>query len=48
MSMGISFGKACRLFTAKSQSTRGASHHPAFVVRCLTISQKHMHCPPCG
>ena len=38
----------CRLLTAKSRSARGASHHPAFTVSCLTISQKRLSCPPCG
>ena len=45
------FAKAgifCRLLKAKSQSTRGASHHPAFMVSCLTISQTRLSCPPCA
>ena len=37
-----------RLLTAKSLSVRGASHHPAFMVSCLTISQTRLSCPPCA
>ena len=33
---------------AKSSSARGASHHPAFMVSYLTISEKRLHCPSCG
>ena len=35
-----------RLLTAKFQSARGASHHPAFMVNSLTIIQTCLPCPP--
>ena len=38
--------KNCRLLTAKSQSAREASHHPAFIVSCLTVSQICLPCQP--
>ena len=43
----VKAGISCRLLTAKSRSTRGASHHPAFMVSCLTISQTRLSCSPC-
>ena len=30
--------QSCLLLRLKSQSTKGASHHPAFMGNCLTIS----------
>ena len=38
----------CGLLMAKSQSPRRASHHPAFMVSSLAISQTRLPCPPCG
>ena len=38
--------KNCRLLTVKSQSARGASHHPVFTVTCLTVSQMRLPCQP--
>ena len=38
------FSNALLIASAKSRSVRGASHHPAFMSGCLTIS--HM-CLPC-
>ena len=35
-----------RLLTAKSQSVREASHQPAFMDNCLTISHTCLPCPP--
>ena len=37
----------CRLLTAKSRSAKEASHHPAFMVGYLTISQTRLSYPPC-
>ena len=37
-----------RLCTAKFRSSRGASHHPAFMVSSLTINQTCLLCPPWG
>ena len=34
--------------SAKSRSTRGASHQPAFMGGCLTISKTCLPCPPSG
>ena len=31
---------------AKSRSARGASHHPAFIVSCLTVNQICLPCQP--
>ena len=46
--IGIAIGLqvACRLLTAKSWSVRGASHQPAFMGSCLTISHKCLSCLP--
>ena len=38
----------CRLLTAKSRSAREASHHQAFIVSCLTVSQTCLPCQPSG
>ena len=39
--------RTCRLLTAKSRSARrGASHHSAFIVSCLTVSQMRLPCQP--
>ena len=38
----------CRLLTVKSRSARGGSHHPPFMVSCLTISQTRLPCRPSG
>ena len=34
----------CLLLRLKSRCTRGASHHPAFMRNCLTISQTCYSC----
>ena len=34
----------CLLLRLKSRSTRGVSHHPAFMGNCLTISQTCYSC----
>ena len=34
--------------SAKSRSARGASHRPAFMSSCLTISHMCLLCLPCG
>ena len=36
----------CRLLTAKSRSVREASHQPAFIGNCLTISHTCLPCQP--
>ena len=36
------------MLTSKSQSAEGVSHHEAFMVSSLTISQTRLPCPSCG
>ena len=38
----------CRLLTGETWSTKGASHHPAFMISYLTISQTRLSGPPCA
>ena len=43
-----SHGYVMLITSAKSQSIRGASHQPAFMADCLTISHMCLPCLPSG
>ena len=44
--VSVPYNTVLLIASAKSRSARGASHQPAFMSGCLTISHTCLPCPP--